>query len=84
MAFNYTSYGSTEVPVVGVQPKIYFGVGTLSSGTLDVTVKQLKTVIVAVCASQDANAVRVSATSGNTFTATGTGTGVFGWVAIGV
>jgi len=84
MAFNFTAYNSTEVPVIGVQPKIYYGIGTLSSGTLDVTVKQLKTVHVAVCASQDANAVRVSATANNTFTATGTGSGVFGWIAIGI
>jgi hypothetical protein len=84
MAFNFTAYDSTAVPVYGVQPKIYYGIGTLVGGELVVTVKQLKTVHVAVCASQDANAVRVSATGNNTFTATGTTTSVFGWIAIGI
>ena len=84
MAFNFTAYNSTEVPVIGVQPKIYFGIGTISGTTCDVTVKQLKTVIVAVTSTQDANVARVSATSGNGFTVTGTNTSVFGWIAVGI
>ena len=82
MAFNNTSISSRYLEVLGSQPKLVYGIGTLVAGTLDVTVKGGRTVVTAWAESQTANAARVSATSGGTLTLTGTSTDVVAWFAI--
>lgn len=82
MAFNQTSLSARYLEVLGHQPKLVYGIGTLSGGTLDVTVKGGRTVVTAWAASQTSNAARVSATSGGTLTLTGTGTDTVAWFAI--
>lgn len=82
MAFNFTSINPTYIDSVGVQPKLMYGIGTLSGGTLVVTLPPNRTVVTAWAQSQDANAAYVSATSANTLTLTGTGSGVTAWFAI--
>ena len=82
MAFNSTSLSARYLEVLGHQPKIVYGIGTLSGGTLTVTVPAGRRVVSAWAESQTANAARVSATDGSTLTLTGTGSDVVAWFAI--
>ncbi len=82
MAFNNTSISSRYLEVLGSQPKLVYGIGALSGGTLVVTVKGGVKVVTAWAESQTANAARVSDTTGSTLTLTGTGTDTVAWFAI--
>jgi hypothetical protein len=82
MAFNNTSLSARYLPVFGSQPTLVFGIGTLSGGTLVVTVPAGRKVVSAWAESQTANAARVSDTTGSTLTLTGTSTDAVAWFAI--
>ena len=82
MAYNQTSIAARYLEHLGVQAKLVYGIGTLSSGTLTVTVPGGRTVVTAWAQAQTANAAYVSATSGGTLTVTGTASDVVTWYAI--
>ena len=82
MAYNQTAISATYLPVHGVQPNLVYGIGTLSGGTLTVTVPGNRQVITAWAQAQTANAAYVSATAGATLTITGTTSDVVTWYAI--
>lgn len=82
MAYNQTAISARYLETLGVQAKLVYGIGTLSGGTLTVTVPAGRTVVTAWAQAQTANAAYVSATSGSTLTVTGTSTDVVAWFAI--
>ena len=83
MAFNYTADTVEILEDVGQFPPIACGSVVLSGWSATVTIRHFSKVKMAVASSQTANAARVSATSGNTFTITGTGTDRVDWFAVG-
>ena len=83
MAFFYTANTNEQMQVVGHFPPIAFGSVVLSGGTATVTIATFPFVKMAIASSQTANAARVSAVSGNTFTIIGTGTDEVDWLAVG-
>jgi hypothetical protein len=83
MAFDVLSKEPTLVENVGINHSLIMlsGVVALSSGSKTVSLPGIDKVVYANASSQTANAARISATSGNTFTITGTGTDVVMWTA---
>lgn len=82
MAFYYTADTVDVVKSVGVLTQLVSGSVVLSGGSATVTIANARLVKMAIASSQTANAARVSATSGNTFTITGTGTDRVDYIAV--
>lgn len=84
MAFDVTSQSPTRVENVGINHSLqmHAGVVALSGGSATVTIPGVDTVVFADASSQTANAARVSATSGQSFTITGTGSDIVMWMAL--
>lgn len=82
MAFHYTADSTKISEKAGHVLPFAEGSAVLAAGTATVKVPQARKVKMAIASSQTANAARVSATSGNTFTITGTGTDRVDWFAV--
>lgn len=83
MAFNRTSQTARLLNVIGAKCELVCGMTTLSGGAATASAPPLKRVDGVVASAQSANAVNVTATSGNTFTLAGTGSDVIMWMAWG-
>ncbi len=84
MGFDTLAQDPKAMEVIGSFLPAQTGVVVLDSGSATVTLPRFQRVDTAFASSQTANAARVSATSGATFTITGTGTDIVMWLAFGV